>query len=245
MAEHPNVTIETTFVGSSLFNPTLLPALNAGEGPDIWMGGTGPGQPAAIVAAGHALDLTPYFCEMGWNETIPDTIVNYTSSGGKLWAVGDSVETTVMFYNTEIFAENGIEVPRHLGRPDDRLRHPEPGRLRDADRPRRRRQVADLALAVDALGPLRRSRGRRQRHVRRRPLGRGALRPGVGKAEGARRRRLLRPQPPRRAPGRRRRPVLAGRRADGLHRPLDHRRRGPRPRRRDRQVQRLRGAVAG
>ena len=111
MAEHPNVTIETTFVGSSLFNPTLLPALNAGEGPDIWMGGTGPGQPAAIVAAGHALDLTPYFCRLGWNETIPETIVNYTSSGGKLWAVGDSVETTVMFYNTEIFAENGIEVP--------------------------------------------------------------------------------------------------------------------------------------
>ena len=75
------------------------------------MGGTGPGQPAAIVAAGHALDLTPYFCELGWNETIPETIVNYTSSDGKLWSVGDSVETTLMFYNMEIFAENGIEIP--------------------------------------------------------------------------------------------------------------------------------------
>ncbi|MFN8510996.1 MAG: hypothetical protein U0841_00015, partial [Chloroflexia bacterium] len=35
MQEHPDVTVETTFVGSSLFNPTLVPALNAGEGPDI------------------------------------------------------------------------------------------------------------------------------------------------------------------------------------------------------------------
>jgi raffinose/stachyose/melibiose transport system substrate-binding protein len=111
MQENPNVTVETTFVGSSLFNPTLLPALNAGEGPDIWMGGTGPGQPAALIAAGHALDLTPYFCELGWSEVIPEEIVNYTSSDGKLWAVGDSVETTLMFYNEEIFAEHGIEVP--------------------------------------------------------------------------------------------------------------------------------------
>jgi raffinose/stachyose/melibiose transport system substrate-binding protein len=111
MQEHPNVTITTTFVGSSLFNPTLVPALNAGEGPDVWMGGSGPGQPAAIIEAGHALDLTPYFCELGWDEVIPEGIVNYTSSDGKLWAVGDAVETTVMFYNKDIFAENGLEVP--------------------------------------------------------------------------------------------------------------------------------------
>jgi raffinose/stachyose/melibiose transport system substrate-binding protein len=109
--ENPNVTINTTFVGSSLFNPTLVPALNAGEGPDIWMGGTGPGQPAAIIEAGHALDLTPYFCELGWNEIIPEGIVNYTSSDGKLWSLGDSVETTLFFYNKDIFAEAGIEVP--------------------------------------------------------------------------------------------------------------------------------------
>lgn len=109
--DNPNVSINTTFVGSSLFNPTLVPALNAGEGPDIWMGGTGPGQPAAIIDAGHALDLTPYFCALGWNEIIPEGIVNYTSSDGKLWAVGDSVETTLFFYNKDIFAEAAIAVP--------------------------------------------------------------------------------------------------------------------------------------
>ena len=111
MQENPNVTITTNFVGSSLFNPTLVPALNAAEGPDVWMGGTGPGQPAAIIEAGHALDLTPYFCELGWNEIIPEEIVNYTSSNGKLWAVGDSVETTLMFYNKDVFAQNNLEVP--------------------------------------------------------------------------------------------------------------------------------------
>jgi raffinose/stachyose/melibiose transport system substrate-binding protein len=111
MAENPNVAVELTYFGSDLFNPTLVPALNAGEGPDIWAFGTGPGQPQAIIEAGHALDLTPYFCELGWNEKIPEQIVNYTSSDGKLWAVGDSVESTQLFYNTAIFEENGIEVP--------------------------------------------------------------------------------------------------------------------------------------
>src|SRR5215212_5562048 len=111
MKENPNVHVELTYFGSDLFNPTLVPALNAGEGPDIWAGGTGPGQPAAIIEAGHALDLTPYFCELGWNTIIPEEIVNYTSSDGKLWAVGDSVETTLMFYNKATFAKNNLEVP--------------------------------------------------------------------------------------------------------------------------------------
>ncbi|MBA2597739.1 MAG: extracellular solute-binding protein [Chloroflexia bacterium] len=111
MQENPNVDVTLTFFGSDLFNPTLVPALNAGEGPDIWAGGTGPGQPAAIIEAGHALDLSPYFCALGWNEIIPEGIVNYTSSDGKLWAVGDSVESTVMFYNKEIFEQNGLGVP--------------------------------------------------------------------------------------------------------------------------------------
>lgn len=109
MAQNPNVTIDVTFVGNALFNPTLLPALNAGEGPSIWMGGTGPGQPAAIIEAGHALDLTPYYCDLGWE--IPEEILQQTSSDGKLWGIGDSVETTTMFYNKRIFDEVGISVP--------------------------------------------------------------------------------------------------------------------------------------
>jgi raffinose/stachyose/melibiose transport system substrate-binding protein len=111
VAEHPGVEIETTFIGSDLFNPTLLPALNAGTGPDIYATGTGPGQPAAIIEAGHALNLTQYYCEKGWNDVIPDWVVNQTSSDGKLWAVGDSVETTLVFYNKKIFADNNIAVP--------------------------------------------------------------------------------------------------------------------------------------
>ena len=153
-----------------------MPALNAGEGPDIWAGGTGPGQPQAIIEAGHALDLTPYFCELGWNEIIPEEIVNYTSSDGKLWAIGDSVETTLLFYNKEIFAENGIEVPAtwdELMAACDTLAA---GRFCEPDRAGWGRQVSHFLVAVAALGPFRRSRGHRQRDVRGRTVGRGAVR---------------------------------------------------------------------
>ena len=74
------------------------------------MGGTGPGQPQAIIEAGHALDLTPYFCELGWNEIIPEEIVNYTSSDGKLWAVGDSVESTLY-----VLQQGDFRGERHRG----------------------------------------------------------------------------------------------------------------------------------
>ncbi len=108
---NPNVTIETTFQGTELTNPSLLPALGSGSGPDIWAGGTGPGQPASIINAGYALDLSPYYFKYGWDKVIPPTVVDYTSSGGKLWALGDSVETTMFFYNKTIFAKVGVSVP--------------------------------------------------------------------------------------------------------------------------------------
>ncbi|MEO1248907.1 MAG: extracellular solute-binding protein [Pseudomonadota bacterium] len=111
MAENPDVTITSTFIGSDLFNPSLVPALSSGEGPDIFQFGTGPGQPAAIIGSGLVLDLTPYYFDLGWDQIIPETVVNTTSTNGKLWAVGDAVETTAMLYNKDIFAEQGLEVP--------------------------------------------------------------------------------------------------------------------------------------
>jgi|YNPNPStandDraft_1061719.scaffolds.fasta_scaffold15727_4 raffinose/stachyose/melibiose transport system substrate-binding protein len=111
MKLNPEIEVKTSFMGTELVPPALLPALNAGTGPDIFGAGTGPGQPAAIIAAGHALDLTPFYFDYGWDKIIPPTVVNYTSSDGKLWAVGDSVETTLMFYNKAIFAEHNLSVP--------------------------------------------------------------------------------------------------------------------------------------
>lgn len=96
---------------SDLFNPALVPALSAGEGPDLFTFGTGPGQPAALIAGGLVADLTDAYRANNWADTIPEGIVVQTSSDGKLWAFGNEVETTGMFYNQAIFDEVGVSVP--------------------------------------------------------------------------------------------------------------------------------------
>lgn len=110
-ADNPDAKITVVKNSSDLFNPALVPALSAGEGPDLFTFGTGPGQPAALIAGGLVADLTDAYYEHNWGDTIPEGIVIQTSSDGKLWAFGNEVETTGMFYNKAIFAENGIEVP--------------------------------------------------------------------------------------------------------------------------------------
>ncbi len=110
-AQSGDVTITVVKNSSDLFNPALIPALSAGEGPDLFSFGTGPGQPAALIKGGLVADLTDAYFEHNWGDTIPEGIVMQTSSDGKLWAFGNEVETTGMFYNKAIFAEHGISVP--------------------------------------------------------------------------------------------------------------------------------------
>jgi raffinose/stachyose/melibiose transport system substrate-binding protein len=108
-SEGPTITVVKN--SSDLFNPALIPALSSGEGPDLFTFGTGPGQPAALIAGGLVADLTEAHFRNNWADTIPEGIEVQTSSGGKLWAFGNEVETTGMFYNKAIFAANGIAVP--------------------------------------------------------------------------------------------------------------------------------------
>ena len=110
-AQNSDVTVTIVKNSSDLFNPALIPALSAGEGPDLFSFGTGPGQPAALIAGGLVADLTEAYFENNWASTIPEGIVVQTSSDGKLWAFGNEVETTGMFYNKAVFAEHGIAVP--------------------------------------------------------------------------------------------------------------------------------------
>lgn len=110
-AENTDITLTVVTNSSDIFNPALIPALSAGEGPDVFTFGTGPGQPAALIDGGLVADLTDAYYELSWSETIPDGIVMQTANSGKLWAFGNEVETTGMFYNKAIFDEVGITVP--------------------------------------------------------------------------------------------------------------------------------------
>ena len=110
-AANSDITVELVKSPSDLENPALIPALSAGEGPDLFMFGTGPGQPASIIDGGLVADLTGYFQQNNWADMIPANVIVQTSKNGKLWAIGNEVETTAMFYNKKIFTDAGIETP--------------------------------------------------------------------------------------------------------------------------------------
>ncbi|TCR98798.1 extracellular solute-binding protein [Rhizobium sp. BK418] len=112
-SQHPGVNVSIVKNSSDIFNPALVPALSAGEGPDLFTFGTGPGQPASLIQGGLVADLTPYYKKFGWGKNISESIENVTSSNGKLWAVGNEVESTAVFYNKDIFSKAGIEIPKN------------------------------------------------------------------------------------------------------------------------------------
>ena len=108
---NPDVTVEITAMGPELNPPALLPALSAGEGPDMWVGDISPGQPQAFIQSGLVADLASYYCDLGWNDTLPTDLASLVSSDGSLWAVPNSIESTGMFYRKSIFADLGLQVP--------------------------------------------------------------------------------------------------------------------------------------
>ena len=108
---NPDVTVEITAMGPELNPPSLLPALSAGEGPDMWAGTIGSGPSQAFIDAGLVRDLTPYYCDNGWNDVIPDELATIVTTDGKLFGIPNSIESTGVFYRKSIFEQLGLEVP--------------------------------------------------------------------------------------------------------------------------------------
>lgn len=85
-------------------------ALGAGEGPDI-VYASGPSYTATYAQAGLVLDLTPYVEQYNWDERILDVMYDACTLDGKLYSLPGGLLVGGLFYNTEVFADEGWEVP--------------------------------------------------------------------------------------------------------------------------------------
>ena len=110
-ALHPNVTFNNVYYnqGTDYF-PQLSTALSSGEKPNIIMGN--PGLYPDLVEEGFVMDLTD-------NETIkamglPAGDLGDVSANGRIYGFPIDFKTWGIFYNTKIFADNGLEVPKTL-----------------------------------------------------------------------------------------------------------------------------------
>lgn len=84
----------------------------AGDLPDVWYSEASFAPP--IIEVGNQLDLTPYITEDGFIDkySVKDAL---KSRDGKIYALSsgsDTFFTPRIFYNKQIFKENGIEIPQ-------------------------------------------------------------------------------------------------------------------------------------
>jgi len=65
-----------------------------------------------FVDSGELLDLSEAYEARGWNEALPKEWIEWVTVNDKQYAVPVNVHHSGLFYNKEIFAELGLEVPR-------------------------------------------------------------------------------------------------------------------------------------
>ncbi len=108
--ENPDIKVELGFTPDADYQNRLSTALRGGKGPDIaQLKAYGELQP--LVQAGY---LDPLNDSVPGLKDFPVTATGGATSieDGKLYGVPYSVPVLAVFYNTDIFAKNGIEVPK-------------------------------------------------------------------------------------------------------------------------------------
>jgi raffinose/stachyose/melibiose transport system substrate-binding protein len=103
-----------THVTLSVFSEVrdlIKPAINSGEGPDIFGYDTGAGYLGVLVDAGLALDLSPYVEKYQWRNKFLDWALDITTYDGRLYGIANQMEMLGVFYNKKIFADNNLVPP--------------------------------------------------------------------------------------------------------------------------------------
>jgi raffinose/stachyose/melibiose transport system substrate-binding protein len=93
---------------------TLLQTqLRSGSGPDVFGYDTGPGFAGVLAKAGLLYDMTSHYEKQDY--PVYDWAKKTVTFDGKVSGIPDQIEEVGLFYNKDIFKENGIDVPNNLG----------------------------------------------------------------------------------------------------------------------------------
>jgi raffinose/stachyose/melibiose transport system substrate-binding protein len=97
-------------VKGAAVNNLLKVALVAGNGPDI-VQTSGPAYLTAIANAGQVLPLNEFADRFKWKERFLPALLNTGVYGDKLYALPRDYESMHLFYNKEVFKQNGWKLP--------------------------------------------------------------------------------------------------------------------------------------
>jgi raffinose/stachyose/melibiose transport system substrate-binding protein len=111
-AANPNIRITRSAFNNEDLRATIKPAINSGEGPDIFSYDAGAGYLGVLANTGMALDLSPYAQKYNWNSRFFDWALAKTKyEGGKIYGIANELEMLGVFYNARIFRENNLTPP--------------------------------------------------------------------------------------------------------------------------------------
>jgi len=110
--EESGVEVDVTTLDFNTMRTVLQTQLRSEEGPDVFNWGSGPSFGGALAEAGLLYDLTDAYEEHDWQ--VYDFAKERVTLDGKVYGIPGEMETIGIFYNADLFAEQGIEVPQNL-----------------------------------------------------------------------------------------------------------------------------------
>ncbi len=107
--EESGIDVKVTTVPFESFGSVVIPQLRSGEGPDVLNWGSGPTFGGRLADAGLLMDLTSAYEERGWE--VYDFAKERVTVDGKVYGLPGEAETIGLFYNKDLFEENGLPEP--------------------------------------------------------------------------------------------------------------------------------------
>lgn len=108
-AAHPDIDVQRDVQATEDMRAIIQTALNSGTGPDVFQYDTGPGFAGVLAGAGLIKPLDALY-DGPLSAVLPWTRERVTF-GGQTFGVGNQLEFIAVYYNKDLFAENGIAVP--------------------------------------------------------------------------------------------------------------------------------------
>jgi raffinose/stachyose/melibiose transport system substrate-binding protein len=108
--KNPNITVKIIYNADP--DGIVKTQLAAGQGPDI-IGTDGPTTLKQYSAAGYLLPLDKYSQSFGWDKRFDAWAYNALKTNDGLMGLPGSNETLVIYYNKDMFKENGWELPKN------------------------------------------------------------------------------------------------------------------------------------
>jgi raffinose/stachyose/melibiose transport system substrate-binding protein len=109
-AAHPEIDVVRDVQAVEDMRAIIQTALNSGTGPDVFMYDTGPGFAGVLAEAGLLRPLDDLYASGALDAVYPWT-KERTTFGGQTYGIGNQVEFLTVYYNKDLFEENGLAVP--------------------------------------------------------------------------------------------------------------------------------------